>query len=149
DVVRTYNGKPNFNKVNPEVRRLPRISGDAGNIYLQLRNFPEWFSIFVPGNETAYAVGKSSLLDIKSTNNNLVFNGFSVDSVAHADYLLSIFRNQSPVSFSLKNHVPNRTIMFTSFGINDGKTFATALGRFASAHKPHLRDSLKKLSAGL
>lgn len=149
DVIRTYNGKPNFNKVNPEVRKLPRISGDAGNIYLQLRNFSDWFSIFVPGNEQVYAVGKSSLLDIKSSENNLVLNGFSLDSTAYADYLLSIFRNQSPVSFSLKNHVPNRTIMFTSFGINDGLAFSDALQRFVSTHKPRLRDSLDRLSSGL
>src|SRR5690606_1540337 len=30
DVIRTYNGKPNFLATNPEVRRLPRINGDAG-----------------------------------------------------------------------------------------------------------------------
>jgi len=149
DVIRTYNGKPNFNKVNPEVRKLPRINGDAGNIYLQLRNFSDWFSIFVPGNEQRYAVGKSSLLDIKSSESHLVLNGFSLDSTAYSDYLLSIFRNQTPVSFSLKNHVPNRAIMFTSFGINDGAAFSRGLTRFVSAHKPHLRDSLNKLSSGL
>jgi len=149
DVIRTYNGKSNFNKVNPEVRKLPRINGDAGNVYLQLRNFSEWFSIFVPGNEQAYALGKSSLLDIKASEGHLVFNGFSLDSTAYANYLLSIFRNQTPVSFSLKNHVPNRTIMFTSFGINDGLAFSEALERFVSVHRPQLRDSLDKISEGL
>ena len=149
DVIRTYNGKRNFSKANPEVRKLPRITGDAGNVYIQLKNFSEWFSIFIPGDEKPYSMGKSSLLDIKTMENNLVLNGFSLDSTAYSDYLLSVFRNQSPVSFSLKNHVPNRAIMFTSFGINDGVSFATAMDRFASAHKPHLRDSLNKLSDGL
>jgi hypothetical protein len=149
DVIRTHNGKPNFNASNPEVRKLPRINGDAGNIYIQLRNFAEWFSVFIPGIGKSFPLGRSSLLDIKSSDNNLVFNGFSLDSTAYADYLLSIFRNQSPVPFSLKNYVPNRTIMFTSFGINDGAAFAQALGDFVSAHKPHLRDSLHELSKGL
>ena len=29
DVVRTYKGKPGFSRVNPEVKKLPRISGDV------------------------------------------------------------------------------------------------------------------------
>lgn len=149
DVIRTYNGKPNFNTANPEVRKLPRISGDAGNLYVQLQNFSEWFSIFISGNEKAFPLGKSSLLDIKSFENNLVLNGFSLDSQAYSDYFLSIFRNQTPVSFSLKNQVPNRAIMFSSFGINDGENFRTALEGFVKAHKPQLGDSLNKISAGL
>ena len=39
--------------------------------------------------------------------------------------------------------------MFTSYGITDGVAFSTSLQRFVSAHKPHLRDSLNKLSDGL
>ena len=149
DVIRTYKGKPNFFAANPETRKLPRIKGDAGNIYIQLKTFSELFSIFIPGAEKSYSVGKTSLLDIKSSGNSLVFNGFSTDSTAYGDYLLSIFRNQSPVSFSLKNHVPNRTVIFTSYGINDGAAFGEALHGFVGKHRPKLRDSLNTLSSGL
>lgn len=149
DVIRTYKGKPNFRKANPELRQLPRISGDAGNVYIQLKNFSEWLSIFMPGSAQSYAIGKSALLDIKSGNNSLVFNGFSLDSTAYTNYLLSIFRNQSPVSFSLKNYVPNRAITFISYGINDGVTFSADLQRFVSSHRPHLRDSINILSGAL
>jgi hypothetical protein len=130
------------------VRKLPRISGDAGNVYIHLKAFADLFAIFVPANEKSYSVGKTSLLDIKSSENTVVFNGFSTDSTAYANYLLSIFRNQSPVSFSLRNHVPNRTVLFTSYGINDGAAFGEALLGFGKSHKPTLRDSLNKLSAG-
>ena len=149
DVIRTYNGKKSFNATNPDVRRLPRINGDAGNVYVQLKNFSDWFSVFIPASETPYSIGKSSLLDIKSSDNSLVFNGFSTDSTAYTHYLLSIFKGQSPVSFSLKNQVPNRTIIFTSYGVNDGRAFSQGLQRFASAHRPHLRDSLNRLSGDL
>lgn len=149
DVIRTHKGKPNFTAANPEVRNLPRISGDAGNIYIHLKSFSDLFSIFLPGNDKAYSVGKTSLLDIKPSGNTLVFNGFSTDSTAYANYLLSIFRNQSPVAFSLKNHVPNRTVIFTSYGISDGRAFGNALVGFAQAHHPYLGDSLGKLSSGL
>lgn len=149
DVIRTYRGKPGFNKVNPEIRKLPRIDGDAGNMYVQLKNFSDWLSVFVPGLDQSFAVGKSALLDIKSRENNLVLNGFSLDSAAYSDYLLSIFRNQSPVSFSMKNYVPNRAVTFTSFGINDNAAFAHALERFVSDHRPRLRDSLNRIATGL
>lgn len=149
DVIRTYNGKPNFNRANPEVRKLPRISGDAGNLYVQLKSFSEWFSVFVPGSEKIYPLGRSSLLDIKSFEDNLVLNGFSLDTAAYSEYFLSLFRKQSPVAFGLKNHVPNRAILFSSYGINDGAAFNTSLEGFVRAHKPQLRDSLNKLSAGL
>lgn len=149
DVIRTYKGKPNFKSAHPEVRRLPRISGDAGNMYVQLKNFSDLLSVFIPGNSSSYTLGKSALLDIKSVNNSLVLNGFSLDSTAYSNYLLSIFRNQSPVSFGLKNYVPNRTISFASYGVNNGADFFADLQQFVSVHKPGLRDSLTKISNNL
>lgn len=146
DVIRTYNGKTNFTAANPDVKRLPRINGDAGNVYVQLKTFSDWLSIFIPANDRPYAIGKSSLLDIKVSGNNLVFNGFSTDSAEYARYLLSIFKGQSPVSSGLKNLAPNRTVIFTSYGINDGVAFSLALRRFMSVHKPQTRDSLMLLS---
>ncbi len=148
DVIRTHRGKKNFLATNPEIQGLPRISGDAGNLYIQLRNFSDWTGLFLPAGDRRYALGKSSLLDIKSVGDNVVLNGFSTDS-ARSGYLLSLFRNQSPVSFSLRNLVSNRTMVFTSYGINDGEAFSDALGRFTATHRRHLRDSLEKFSAGL
>ncbi len=149
DVIRTYKGKPGFSKVNPEVRKLPRINGDAGNLYVQLRNFSEWLSVFIPGKDKSFSLGKSSLLDLKSIDNSFVMNGFSLDSGARSNYLLSVFRRQSPVSFSLKNYIPNRAIMFTSFGIDNGLDFSSDLQHFVAVHKPRYRESLDKLSRTL
>jgi hypothetical protein len=149
DVIRTYNGKPNFRKTNPETQRLPRITGDAGNVYIHLKHFSEWLAIFLPDNTKPFPMGKSAVLDIKSVNNSLVFNGFSLDSASYSSYFLSIFRNQSPVSFSLKNYVPNRALTFMSYGINDGAAFSDDLKRFTAVHRPHLRDTLNKISATL
>ena len=149
DVIRTHSGKPNFIAANPEVKKLPRITGDAGNIYIHLKAFSDVFSIFMPGTQKPYSVGKTSLLDMKSQDGSLVFNGFSTDSTSYANYLLSIFRNQSPVSFGMKHHVPNRAVIFTSYGISDGNAFGEALRGFVQTYRPGLRDSLNKLSEGL
>lgn len=149
DVIRTYNGKRSFAAANPEMQRLPRINGDAGNIYVNLKGFSDVFSVFLPTRDKSYAVGKSSLLDIKPVDDKLVFNGFSTDSAAYKDYLLSMFRSQSPVSFGLKNNIPNRTVVFASYGVNDGHGFHDALRDFVASQRPQMRDSLNKLSAGL
>lgn len=149
DVIRTHRGKKkNFISSNPEMRGLPRISGDAGNLYVQLKIFSQWANLFLPGADRRYATGKSSLLDIKSVGDNIVLNGFSTDS-AQSQYLLSLFRKQSPVSLSLRNMVPSRTLVFTSYGVTDGASFSDALQRFSSVHRKHLQDSLMKLSEGL
>ncbi len=149
DVIRTHRGKKrNFTASNPEMRGLPRISGDVGNLYIQLKAFSQWTNLFLPGTDRRYAVGKSSLLDIKSVGDNIVLNGFSTDS-AQSDYLLSLFRKQSPVPISLRNMVPSRTLVFTTYGITDGAAFSDALQRFTSRHRKHLQDSLARLSAGL
>lgn len=149
DVIRTHKGKRSFVAANADISKLPRISGDAGNLYLQLKQFPEWLSAFAPLRSKPYALGKSALLDIKRIDDNLVLNGFSVDSLNYSNYLLSVFRHQTPVAFGLRNFVPNRTISFTSFGINDGVAFAGTLDSFVKAHRPGLRDSLHRLSEGL
>lgn len=148
DVVRTHRGKSGFMLAHPEIRQLPRIHGDAGNIYIELKNFSKWANLFLPEVDQNYSVGRFSLLDIKSSGDNVVFNGFSTDSASRSSYLLSVFRGQSPVSFSMKNYIPNRTLTFTGYGVNDGAAFFEALQRFVSVHKRHLQDSLARLSSG-
>jgi hypothetical protein len=149
DVIRTYKGKPNFREANREIKILPRISGDAGNVYIDFTHFADWLSVFTPAYKRAYSFGKSSVLDIKSSESQLVLNGFSLDSSGYSGHLLSLFRNQSPVSFSLKNHVPNRAITFTSFGINNGLAFSSDLRQFVQQQDSHLRDSLDNISGAL
>lgn len=149
DVIRTYKGKPGFAKHNPEVRRLPRINGDAGNIYVQLKHFSALTDIFLPVSDKKYSLGKSSLLDLKLSGDNIVFNGFSTDSSATPNYLLSVFRDQSPVSFSLGKYVPNRSVLFTGYGINNGAAFAGALNKFTGSHRRDISESLTKFSSGL
>jgi hypothetical protein len=146
DVIRTRIKKNGFKKHLPSVQQLPQISDDAGNIYLQLSNFSEWLSLFYSDNKSiAGPFGQSTVLDIKSDPNHIVLNGFSVDTVGRSKYLLSIFRNQSPVSFNLKNFISNNTIALHSFGVSEGKSFNADLTAFVKQRAPFLKDSLERL----
>lgn len=152
DVIRMYKaGGVNYKDKLGSVYQLPRIKNDGGNIYLSLKNFAAWFSLFI--NETPSPIiqyfGQSALLDVKVSNdNNFVLNGFCVDSTAHSNYILSAFRNQIPVPFGLKQFVSNRALMVTSYGVSDGTNFFRDLESFKKRNTA-LRDTLAQLSKSL
>jgi len=143
DVVRTYtSGNPTFKNEIASVYKLPRIKKDAGNLYVHIRNLGNWMASFASETpDFIKQVGQSSLLDIKTDDENFILNGFSLDS-ANQEYILSLFNDQVPVPFNLKNLVSNRTIMFSNYGVSDGQKLGTALQGYIAKRKPGLRDSL-------
>jgi hypothetical protein len=148
DVVRTYkSGEPGFKQEMSGIYRLPRVKEDGGNIYLHLKNFTEWFSLFTTEEPSALIsrFGQSALLDVKvSDDNKLVLNGYSLDSVNQENYVLSAFSGQNPVPFTLKQYVSNRSVMFASYGISDGDVFHK--DRLKLAAKVKDRDSLEQIA---
>src|SRR5690606_13963789 len=95
DVIRAWHGKAGVGAVYPQMRRLPRISGDAGNVYVHLEALQEWLGLFTKGMENTWTVGASTLLDIKTSENAVVLNGFS--TAGSGRHLLTLFAQQSPV----------------------------------------------------
>jgi len=147
DVIRTAIKKNGLKQSVSSVKKLPQIGGDAGNIYLQLNNFSDWLSLFYGRKETiAESFGQSTMLDVKSDQDHIVLNGFSIDTTDRSRYLLSIFRNQSPVTFDLKNYISNKTIALHSFGVSNGDLFNRDLADFMKQRAPKIRDSLNMLS---
>jgi hypothetical protein len=147
DVIRTAVKKNGLKQSLSSSKKLPQIGGDAGNIYLQLNNFSDWLSLFyADNNPITESLGQATVLDVKSDVDHIVLNGFSIDTTDRSKYLLSIFRNQSPVSFNLKNYISTNTIALHSFGVSKGKSFNEDLGNFAKQRAPRIRDSLNMLS---
>ncbi|MBL0745925.1 DUF3352 domain-containing protein [Chryseolinea lacunae] len=151
DVIRTYNSDQNFKTNLGTIYQLPKVKSDGGNIYLNLKNFTQWFSLFT--NDTPSAMvqqfGHSALLDVKiNDNNDFVLNGFSVDSASHPNYILSSFSSQTPVPFTLKQYVSNRSLMFASYGISDGASFTRDLEAFTKKNT-FIRDTLQQIARSL
>jgi hypothetical protein len=148
DVIRTYtadDGSP-FKKDIATAYQLSPVKTDAGNLYVNIKKFGQWLSSFTTESpDLIKYIGQSSLLDVKSTPESLVLNGLSLDS-ADQRYLLSIFTNQVPVPFQMKNIVSDRSVLFMSYGISDGAKFGEALQKFASRKKPKFRDSLEQVN---
>ncbi|HZI25462.1 MAG TPA: hypothetical protein VFD46_10305, partial [Chryseolinea sp.] len=152
DVVRMHAlGGMTYRERLGSVYQLPRVKNDLGNVYLSLKNFAQWFSLFVnePLSPLIEYFGQSALLDVKiSNNNNFILNGFCVDSTTHSNYILSAFKNQVPVPFGLKQFVSNRALMVVSYGISNGKNFQTDLKTFTSDQRD-IQDTLAQLSKTL
>jgi hypothetical protein len=112
DVIRTYKSNTHsFRKSALSQQGFTSIQDDAGNLYVQLNRFGDLLSLFLANqSELPFSIGKSALLDIKTNENSIVLNGFSIDSVDHSNYMLSVFQHQSPVTFGLKHLIPNRTL---------------------------------------
>ena len=150
DVIRTHRAKPSagFKKNISGSQVISSIKDDAGTIYIQLKNFTDWLSLFSnDGSLFNYELGKSAILDVKANENTTVLNGFSTDSIDRTKYMLSVFHHQSPVSFGLKHLISNRAVAVSSYGISDGKKFSTDLENFVKHQKPRLRDTVNLLSA--
>lgn len=147
DVIRTFTSsdKSTFTSQISEVYMLPRIKNDPGNVFVHLGNFISWLGIFTDGAPNQLELGQASLLDIKQNENSIVLNGFSLTRKAVANSLLSYFENQSPVQFSLKQYISNRTVFATTFGISDGTVFYQNLGLSKSKNTLDSITSIAKI----
>jgi hypothetical protein len=150
DVIRTYVDpeKRTFRKEVSSVYQLSKLKNDGGNVYLHLQNFANWFSLFTneKPNYLIKQFGQSALLDIKlDEEQKLVLNGFSIEKSATDNFVLSTFQDQSPIPFTLKHFVPNRSLVFASYGISDGKTFYEGLKKIRKTPS----DSLTTLASSL
>lgn len=146
DVIRVYeaDNELSFKERMTDVTQLPKLKNDAGNIYIHLKNFSDWLKIFTEGESSPPAFvqsfGRSSVVGIKAKEGNFSLTGLSSDSSNQSAYTLSIFGNQSPVPFNLKKYISNRSVLLTSYGINDGTNFKTDLMKFSG--RKALNDTL-------
>ncbi len=152
DVIRMHNANAtSYRERLGNVFQLPRVKNDGGNVYLSLRNFAEWFSLFI--NESPSPLiqnfGQSALLDVKISNDqNFVLNGFCVDSITHTNYILSAFKNQVPVPFGIRQFVSNRALMVATYGISNGAAFQKDLVSVTKDNRAII-DTLAQISKSL
>jgi hypothetical protein len=149
DVIRTFKQNGPASKNSAYLRQnFSSVADDAGNVYVNLKNFNRFLSLFSSGKNFDFPFGISSALDIKNEEKAVVLNGFSYDTLdANSQYALSIFRHQSPVSFNLRELISNRSLAVTAYGISDGKKFGVDLLNFTKLHNKSFSDSLAKLSS--
>jgi hypothetical protein len=150
DIIRTgeANDKNSFKSVLNPVYQLPRIKNDGGNLYVHLKNLGRLLSLFTksPTGFMINDLGHSSLLDIKRDDNRVVLNGFSYHPPAKNEYFLSAFAEQTPVEFTVKNVISNRSLLVSHLGLSDGEKFFKRMN--ALSRNPHL-DTLRLIQEAL
>jgi hypothetical protein len=147
DVIRTSVKKTGYNNTLAKTHRSPQIQEDAGNLYVNLDRFTEFINLFSNPNARFNRYGESSILDIKSDGSSVILNGFTTTVSNSSNSILSIFEEQSPVTFNLKHLVSNRTVVVQTFGVSNGEPFRKNLERFQQTKMPSLRDSLLKIAS--
>lgn len=150
DVIRVYGeGKPAFRESLANIYQLPKLKNDAGNLYIHLKNFSRWLSVFSPDKnlDLVQHFGQAAVLDIKAAEKNLVLNGFSLEEAA-GESVLSVFNGQFPTSFGIKQFVSNRTVILASYGISEGEDFGSKLSQYPARNKIY-DDTLGQISRSL
>lgn len=151
DIIRvhTEGDGVSFRQKIADVYKMPKMKNDAGNLYVHLANLADWLAVFAPESSPEFIkyFGKAALLDVKAEEQNLVLNGFSLDDPTHQS-ILSVFTDQSPTSFSLKQFVSNRTVMLASYGISDGAQFGKRLMN-SGQRSASVQDTLNQLTKSL
>lgn len=147
EVIRTQTTETsNFTATIGSVINLPHISGDGGNIYADLNRLPDLLGAFSNHRAAIFsAFGKSMLLDIKTEAGYFVLNGFSSANVNSSEHILSLFRNQTPTNFSLKNVVSKRAISVSNFGISNGSKFWEDLNQYV--RRKNFADTLEIIAS--
>ncbi len=151
DVIRAHqsDGRESFKENMSGVFALPKIQKDVGNLYVNFARFYEWLNVF--GNQipaSVQQVGNSLLLDIKTVDDGMVLNGFSSNKRGS---IFSIFNQQIPTAFGIRNLISNRALLVTNFGISNGANFQTDIDAFGSADQKRkvYSDTLKTLEQSL
>ncbi len=154
-----------FSKVNKTVTPQSKISW-----YINHQTFPELAALWINGNSaiTTNEFGepvRSSLrkkfkhfrnfaawseLDVKLTENELVFNGISTsdDSLNH---FLAVFDGQQPVRFQADRVLPQNTSFYTSYAFSNKTLFFENLENYFEHTVTHYKreDRIKKIEKGL
>lgn len=151
DVIRVFGSdeRSTFRQRLGSIYQMPKLKNDAGNLYIHLQNFSRWLSVFSPviNADVIRHFGRAAVLDIKAAEKNLVLNGFSVEE-GSAGSVLTVFRDQFPTSFDIKQYVSNRTVFLATYGISEGLDFGVRLSRYPERRKV-LEDTLLQIARSL
>jgi hypothetical protein len=114
--------KLTFRNQHSRIFRLSNVKEDDGNLYINWPAFREVTSKdqHIDPILKASNLADAMLFDLRWTNdgNTLLLNGFATDSIANTS-ILSLFKTQKPVSFGLRNQLPDRFRSFVHFGISN------------------------------
>lgn len=151
EIIRTLKteNNPTFQKKNARLFQLSNVKQDDGNLYIRWSAFRDITSKNVTDPILQAAnLCDAMLFDLRWTGNGstLLLNGFAVDSLANKS-ILSIFKQQRPIAFGLKNRLPDQFQYFVHFGISNPVQWLKDRNNYTAANHPAILKSLQDLES--
>lgn len=132
-----------FKNQNLPLFKLPTLKSDEGNIYLNISNFADFFTLFQRpdlGKDKLLLDG-SGLADFKIREDGVLLNGFLVNSEVG---LLSLFKSQKPQPIDIEGFISNKVAVLVHFGISESETWFKDQGELARINGITSTDSLEQ-----
>lgn len=118
-------GNTNYRVSNPALFQFASLKSDAGNLYLNFNSLMA-FGLIANLNWNSIPLFKefarSAVLDVKTENEKLSMNGFTLDSIGRT-FGLSRFQQQHPVKNDVMRFIPFSTNWVIHYGISDWSKF--------------------------
>ena len=146
DVIRKIAGltEDSFGKANPQLAEVAKLDNDQGNLYIDNRKLPQLFSVFIDESQsqdlTALgALAESSFLDVKFTDEHILFNGFTLLDQSGSQYLQSVKGSQGK-SLGFKDLLSSEVGILYHITFEDPEIWHNRLRTFWNSHD---REQLK------
>lgn len=152
DVLRLQReGGVGFEERFSNLQKLPKLSKDDGNLYVNAEDLNFLFNTFisssVPRSNPIANLASSMFLDVTINENSLLLNGFTL---ADDDQFLSIFGRQEPETNNLKYYVPNITSHFVQYVFSDKEAWFEDVDTYWNSRQQDYKnlqtDMLKSLN---
>ncbi len=134
DAIRTINENDysSFKENHEELFQLVRLEKDDGNLYINSSRARDIVDLFYNGTKAEIDVlsniTSSTFLDISSTDNEILFNGFSL--LKKEEDFLNVFDGNSPGTFKMANFISNDAMFLTHYSFTKPKLFLSNLSDY-------------------
>lgn len=128
-----------------QLKNVSKLEDDEGNLYMDYRRLAAAVNIFLDKDKDSVLgdlvrLADNSFLDLKITDNELLFNGTSRLPQAHSGYFLSTFTGQNPGKITAEKILPENTAIFVAFTFTDLDKWKQHLSRYWSSNSDKQLD---------
>jgi len=149
DVIRNIQEgfEDTFGQRIADLQGMAKLDDDDGNLYFDFKEATKAFEILLNQEvdhefDALAALARTSFLDIKITDNEILFNGKSFYPTGNPDYFLSTFEDQNPTDVTIDQYLPQRTATLLHFAFSDAEKWKDNVARYWTVNEEAQIDRL-------
>jgi len=151
DVIRNVTGQNNnsFTMIDPGMFEVAKLDNDQGNIYINIPKVPELLTSFTneqmsPGLAGLGNLARSTFLDLKVSDDRVMFNGFTLTDHQDYPYLESVGGFQGS-AIGFRSILSNEVAVLYHLTFNDAPRWHEQLRSYWVHHDDQQLDSWNRL----